>query len=350
MHCPGCHSEIPADAASCPHCELAVDQVPTRPTTPPRPAPPASPESPGGLFAGRYRLLHEIGRGGMGVVHRAEDTRLKRPVALKFLARELSADPAARARFFREAQAAAALDSPHVCTVYEVGEHEGQAFIAMALVDGGTLKARIAGERLPLAEVLTLACEIAGGLAAAHARGVVHRDIKPANILLTSAGEARIADFGIARLGASADATSTGVVLGTLAYMAPEQAAGAAADARSDVWSAGCVFYQMLTGRTPFARRDGPADLHAILNEPPPPIAASRPDAPPGLVAVVERCLAKDPGARYESGAALLRALKDLVSSFGPASAGADRGQAPELPSLASSRETATRRGGSWTR
>jgi serine/threonine-protein kinase len=315
MHCPGCDAEIPGDAMSCPRCGRSLDRAATGALTPSRGASggPAT-GGPGALFAGRYLLAGEIGRGGMGVVYRAEDTRLRRPIALKFLAHELSADADARARFFREAQAAAVLDSPHVCTVYEVGEHEGRAFIAMALVDGGTLKARMARGRLPLAEVLTLACEIAGGLAAAHARDVVHRDIKPANILLTAAGEARIADFGIARLGPPGDVTSTGVVLGTLAYMAPEQAAGLPADARSDVWSAGCVFYQMLTGRTPFSTTDGPPDLDAILHGAPPPLAAVRPDAPPGFAAVVERCLAKDPRARFENAAALLQALKAVVT------------------------------------
>jgi len=312
MHCPGCQAEIPGNTASCPRCGLRPDQATTCAPVPAAGAPVT--DGAGTLFAGRYRLAGEIGRGGMGVVYRAEDTRLRRPVALKFLAHELSSDPEARARFFREAQAAAALDSPHVCAVYEVGEQEGRAFIAMALVDGGTLKARIARERLPLAEVLTLACEIAAGLAAAHARNVIHRDIKPANILLTAGGEARIADFGIARVGASGDATRTGVVLGTLAYMAPEQAAGLPADARSDVWSAGCVFYQMLTGRTPFATSSGPPDLDAILHGSPPPIAASRPDTPSEFAAVVARCLAKDPRARYEHGTALLQALKEAVT------------------------------------
>lgn len=274
----------------------------------------------GDLFAGRYELLEEIGRGGMGLVVRARDTRLAQLVALKFLARELSSDPDARARFFREAQAAAALDSPHVCTVYEVGEHEGQAFIAMALVEGGTLKARIARETLPLAEVLTLASEIAAGLAEAHARGVVHRDIKPANILLTADGRARIADFGIARLGgAPSDATGAGVVLGTLAYMAPEQAAGLPADERSDVWSTGCVIYEMLTGRTPFAMAGGTPDLHSLLHEPPPPISTARPETPRDLAAVVQRCLAKDPRARYDNSAALLQALRAVAASWASA-------------------------------
>ena len=314
MRCPGCQADVRPDAASCPRCELSLDAA--RSAGPPLSRSSLVPDVPDSLFAGRYRLVEQIGRGGMGVVFQAEDTRLKRSVALKFLAQELAADGHARARFFREAEAAAALDSPHVCTVYEVGEHDGRAFIAMALVEGGTLKARIAKERLPLAEVLTLACEIAGGLAAAHACGVVHRDIKPANILLTADGEARLADFGIARIGAVSDMTSTGVVLGTLAYMAPEQAAGLPADARSDIWSAGCVFYQMLTGRTPFAPPSGPPDLQAVLHEPPPPITATRPDTPPAIVAVVGRCLAKDPRARYENGAALLRALKGVATSL----------------------------------
>ncbi len=207
------------------------------------------------LVAGKYRIVAEVGRGGMGVVYRAEDTRLKRPVALKFLSDDLSARPEARARFLREAQAAAGLDNPHVCAVYEAGEHDGRAYIAMAFVEGGSLKERIAQGPLTLAEALTFSRQIAEGLAAAHDRRVVHRDIKPANIMLaggpsegsgspraSSRGgrQARITDFGLARVEGSGETTRTGGVLGTLAYMSPEQAQGLQTDQRTDIWSVGC--------------------------------------------------------------------------------------------------------------
>jgi serine/threonine protein kinase len=169
----------------------------------------------GALFAGRYRILTELGRGGMGIVYRAEDTRLKRPVALKFLSEDLSAHTEARARFLREAQAAAALDNPHVCTVYEAGEHEGRAYIAMAFIEGLSLKERIAQGPLTIDEVLTFSRQIAEGLAEAHARRVVHRDIKPANIMLASGRHAKITDFGLARVEGSGETTRTGGVVGT---------------------------------------------------------------------------------------------------------------------------------------
>ncbi len=274
----------------------------------------------GALFAGKYRIAAELGRGGMGIVYRAEDTRLKRPVALKFLSEDLSARPEARARFLREAQAAAALDNPHVCAVYEAGESEGRAYIAMAFIEGCSLKERIAQGPVALDEALTFARQIAEGLAEAHAGRVVHRDIKPANIMLAGGRQAKITDFGLARVEGSSETTRTAGVMGTLVYMSPEQAQGLRTDQRTDIWSVGCVIYEMLTGRAPFSPSPGQADLFALLHADPRPVTAFRPETPPRLVAIVDRCLQKDPRRRYPDAASLLDDLKAVdLEAAGPA-------------------------------
>ena len=253
-----------------------------------------------------YRLEQEIGRGGMGVVYRAIDTRLERPVAIKILPDELTANADERRRFVREAQAASALNHPHIVTIHEIGEDAGTTFIAMELVDGDPLDRVLARGKLPLSIALEYATQVAAALAAAHARGIIHRDIKPANIAITHDGRAKVLDFGLAKLTqrASSDSTATvatlpGTVLGTLAYMSPEQAEGKAADARSDVFSLGAVVYEMLTGRRPFAHSSDLGVVAAILRDDPPAIRTLNPAVPAAVERIVNRALAKDPASRY---------------------------------------------------
>ena len=289
----------------------------------------------GALFAGKYRIVTELGRGGMGIVYRAEDTRLKRPVALKFLSEDLSARPEARARFLREAQAAAELDSPHVCTVYEAGEHEGRVYIAMAFIEGYSLKERIAQGQLTLDEALTFSRQIAEGLAEAHAGRVVHRDIKPANIMLAGGRHAKITDFGLARVEGSGETTRTGGVVGTVAYMSPEQAQGLQTDQRTDIWSVGCVIYEMLTGHAPFSPSPGQADLYAILHGDHRPLTAYRPEVPQRVAAIVDRCLQKDPRRRYPDATSLLDDLKSVDLQAAAPAVPSQAVEQPWVPSVA---------------
>jgi len=272
-----------------------------------------------GATFGHYRIVGQIGAGGMGEVYRAHDESLDRDVALKILPGASFGDPAARARLLREARSAAALNHPHICTVYEVGEAEGQAYIAMELVDGQPLDTRLAQGPLPMEQVLRYGLQVADALAHAHAHGLVHRDLKSANVVLTTDDRAKVLDFGLAkRLDESqldgltrsqASLTGPGVVVGTLAYMAPEQLRGQPADARSDVWALGVVLYEMATGARPFEGQTGFALSSAILKEPPRPLPAKVPLA---LRAVIERCLAKEPADRYGRAADVHAALDTI--------------------------------------
>lgn len=262
---------------------------------------------------GPYRVLGEIGRGGMGVIYKALDQRLERLVALKFMPRHLGADPRAEARFLTEARAASALDHPNICTVYETGRTgEGRLYIAMAFYEGQTLSARIAEGPLLVGEGLRIAVQLADGLASAHAAGIIHRDVKPSNVMLTGRGEAKILDFGLAKLVHVAALTRTGTMMGTAAYMSPEQTRGEEVDARTDVWSLGVVLYEMLTGLRPFRAEHEQAAIYAIRNDPPEPISTLCPDVPADLAQVVHRMLEKDPAARYVRMADVLADLRAL--------------------------------------
>lgn len=272
----------------------------------------------------QFRLVEKIGAGGMGVVYRAHDQRLGREVAIKVLPAESFSDPASRIRLLREARTASQLNHPNICTIHEVGEADGHAFIAMELVEGRPLSAHLATGALPRAEIVRYGLQMADALGHAHQRGVVHRDFKSANVVVTPDGRAKVLDFGLARRlttgGGSSDATAThdtvtaqGTVAGTLAYMAPEQLRGSAADERSDVWALGVVLYEMAAGVRPF-KGDTAFDLSSsILHDPPLPLPTGRRDAPPlVLLPIIERCLEKDPARRYQRAGEVRAALESV--------------------------------------
>ena len=294
----------------------------------------AQPGSGPAALAGRtishFRLGAPLGSGGMGVVYEAEDTRLGRPVALKFLAPELVRDPAAKARFLQEARAVSALDHTNLCTVLEAGESEdGLLFLAMPRYDGEGLERRLARGPLPVAEALDIAVQAARGLAKAHGHGIIHRDVKPGNLWVTGDGVVKILDFGIAKLQGEAGQTRRGALLGTPSYMAPEQTRGEPVDARADVWSLGVVLYEMLAGRRPFVGGSGAAVVHAVLQETPEPVTRLRPEVPAELEQIVNRMLAKDPEQRYADAAEV---LADLRSALGLPTTGSLSPAAPRRP------------------
>ena len=255
-----------------------------------------------GKVVSHYRIEEKLGGGGMGVVYKALDTRLNRPVALKFLPPALTGDDDARQRFMQEAQAASALDHPNICTIHEIDTtDEDQLFIAMAFYDGETLKKRIAHGALPIEEAVDVAAQVARGLVKAHAAGIVHRDIKPANLMITNDGFVKIVDFGIAKLMGQTGPTQTGTTLGTVSYMAPEQVNGENVDPQTDVWALGAVLYEMLTGRPPFEGDRAVVVMNAIVQQALTPPSTLRAEIRPDIEQVVTKALAKDRRARYAS-------------------------------------------------
>ena len=264
-----------------------------------------------GQTVSHYRILEQLGAGGMGVVYKAEDSRLKRIVALKFLPPSLTSNPDAKERFSHEAQAASALDHPNICNIHEIAETvDGQMFIAMACYDGETLKRKIERGPLPIDQAVSIVTQAAQGLAKTHESGIVHRDIKPANIIVTKDGTAKILDFGLAKLSGRTLLTKTGTTMGTAAYMSPEQARSEEVDKRTDIWSLGVVFYEMLTGKRPYESDYEQALVYSILNEDPRPMRELRPDVPEALEKICRRAMAKDPRDRYQTIADLLTDLE----------------------------------------
>jgi serine/threonine protein kinase/Tfp pilus assembly protein PilF len=312
IKCPKCQHENPDDTLYCGKCGTSLQpekeirlsrtrtiQYPSRAL------------AEGYIVAGKYRIIEPIGKGGMGVVYKAEDIKLERTVALKFLPAELTEDPEARERFVREAKAAAALSHPHICTVYEIGEDKNQYFIAMEYIEGQSLKEKILKGPLDQAEALDIIIQVAEGLEEAHKKGVVHRDIKPGNIMLTAKGMAKVMDFGLAKVRGGVMVTKEGTTMGTLAYMSPEQARGEDVDDRADIWSLGVVLYQILTGHLPFRGDLDQVMLHSILHQEPKPMRALRTGIPAALERVVDRALKKKREERYQSAAGI---LADLLS------------------------------------
>lgn len=311
MKCPKCQAEILDDSQFCSKCGTPIhpgDKAFLSHThTILRPI---DELVPGTELAGKYKIIDVVGKGGMGIVYKAEDTKLKRNVALKFLPPELTKDEEAKERFVIEAQAAAALSHPNICTIYEITEEEGKSFIAMEYVEGLSLKNKIDKGPIVIEEAVSIAIQVAQGMEQAHKKGIVHRDIKSANIMITDTGQAKIMDFGLAKVKGGTLLTREGTTLGTVAYMSPEQARGEDVDNRSDIWSLGIVLYEMLSGQLPFVGDREASILYSVAHEEAKPVTAWNPNIPTELQQIINRTLKKKPEARYSSAEEMGNALK----------------------------------------
>ena len=320
MQCPKCLADNPETARYCGGCAAPLSG----------PGPPADSLTKtleiaapglarGSVVAKKYRIVEEIGRGGMGIVYKAEDVKLTRIVALKFLPPQWTADPDARERFIQEARAASALDHPNICNIHEIEEtDDGRMYIAMAYYEGESLRDKIKRGPLKKEEALDLIVQAVRGMAKAHQTGIVHRDLKPANILVTQEGVAKIVDFGLAKLAGQVRLTREGTTVGTLAYMSPEQATGKALDERTDIWSLGVVLYEMLSGSLPFKGDYEQSVIHAILSHDPEPLTGVRKDVPREIDNVLAKALEKRPAGRYQSMAEFLADLEAVAEGLRP--------------------------------
>jgi serine/threonine-protein kinase len=323
MPCPFCRSDTTLDGAVCAACGAELGGTPPNPrdsisSPTPATAPPGLPA--GKIISGKYRILGEAGRGGMGEVYRAEDMPLHRTVAIKFLSPRLLGDSDCQARFLHEARMASALDHPHISIIHEIGEDDGRPYFAMEYIRGSSIKDILRAGPMPPAEIVRIGIQIADALRYAHGQGIVHRDLKSANVMITPEGWAKILDFGLAkRIGAGErrddgdvldDGAEPGGFMGTMFYSAPEIFRGKPADARSDIWSLGVMFYEMAAAKPPF---DGRTELEltsAILSDSPESLPAQVPEP---LLSVVRRCLEKDPARRYQSAAEVLDDLRGVA-------------------------------------
>jgi serine/threonine protein kinase len=273
-----------------------------------------------GKTISHYKILEKIGSGGMGEVYLAEDTKLKRKVALKFLHPDVTRDEETKKRFIHEAQIASTLEHTNICTIHEIGETkpapgepgEGQLFISMAYYKGKTLKSKIEDSPFKIYDLIGIAIQITQGLARAHESNIIHRDLKPANIIITDHGEVKIVDFGLAKLAGQTKLTKEGTTLGTVAYMSPEQSRGEAVDLKTDIWSIGVMLYEMITGQLPFKDDYEQAILYSIMNDEPEPVTALRTGVPMELERIINKCLSKNPEVRYQHADDLSADLKKL--------------------------------------
>lgn len=322
LNCPKCHFDNPDTQKFCGDCGTKLSSPEDGPFAQTRTfQSPLRAFAKGTTLAGKYSIIEPIGRGGMGIVYKAEDLRLKRTVALKFLPEEFLESPEARERFIREARATAALSHPHICAIHEINEEEAVPFIVMEFIDGQSLRQRIAAQPMDQNQALDIAVQAAEGLDEAHNKGIVHRDIKPGNIMITASGQVKIMDFGLAKVSGESIITKEPMTMGTAAYMSPEQVRGDVLDQRTDIWSLGVVLYEMLTGKLPFEGEHEHSLMYAIVNKEPERVSRIRDGVPMALESVVRTALIKDPAGRYQGIGELLGDLRAVAEGLKPVKA-----------------------------